>query len=295
MDRQEQLGKKIASLRKEKGMTQRELGEELNISYQAVSKWERGESYPDFDTISKMAKIFGVEISYFESADAGAVAEAEEEDDKPIGICKTCGRMITAAQAYMDTPYIKCNDCHAREERARAQQREKEEKERRYKEAWEREAIAKLLTKSIVWAIIASVLVLAGGIVTACTVKGMLVYGLVGGVVLSAFAFFFVTQLFWDGVVVDVAECGGNVIGEPGVIFSFDLDGFIFLIAIKILFAVLRFIVWFATLIFFGAIAALISPFTFFPALKRVKTEGTCDTMYIDPNAKPQTATGGEY
>ena len=85
MDRQEQLGKKIAALRKEKGMTQRELGEELNISYQAVSKWERGESYPDFDTISKMAKIFGVEISYFESSEEGEeeTTPPEEEDDKP--------------------------------------------------------------------------------------------------------------------------------------------------------------------------------------------------------------------
>ena len=43
-------GEKIASLRKAKGMTQAELGAELNVTFQAVSKWERGESYPDFAT-----------------------------------------------------------------------------------------------------------------------------------------------------------------------------------------------------------------------------------------------------
>lgn len=292
MDRQEQLGKKIAALRKESGMTQRELGEELNISYQAVSKWERGESYPDFDTISRMAKIFGVKLSYFESeAEVGdAVAEEEaEKEDKPIGVCKACGRMITAAQAYTQTPYIKCKDCHAREEKEKARVKEEQEKKKRYKEAWEREAVSKLLTKSFIWAGIASALILVIGIVTACSVNGAGLYGVIGGIVTAAFGFFFVAQLFWDGAVIDVAACGGKVIGEPGVIFTFDLDGFIFLIAIKILFAVLRFIIWLATIIFFGLIAALISPITFFPALKRVKTEGTCDTIYIDPADKPKT------
>lgn len=38
------VGKQIASLRKAKGLTQNQLGERLNISFQAVSKWERGDS-----------------------------------------------------------------------------------------------------------------------------------------------------------------------------------------------------------------------------------------------------------
>ena len=41
------VGKQIASLRKAKGLTQNQLGERLNISFQAVSKWERGEALPD--------------------------------------------------------------------------------------------------------------------------------------------------------------------------------------------------------------------------------------------------------
>ena len=38
------VGNQIAYLRKEKGLTQTELGERLNLSFQAVSKWERGVS-----------------------------------------------------------------------------------------------------------------------------------------------------------------------------------------------------------------------------------------------------------
>ena len=41
----EKLGEIIARLRKEKGMTQDDLAKELNISYQAVSKWENEDSF----------------------------------------------------------------------------------------------------------------------------------------------------------------------------------------------------------------------------------------------------------
>ena len=60
------IGAKIYALRKAKGVTQADLGEYLNISYQAVSKWERDEACPDFETISRIAKYFNVPIAYFE-------------------------------------------------------------------------------------------------------------------------------------------------------------------------------------------------------------------------------------
>ncbi len=41
------VGQQICSLRKAKGLTQADLGERLGVSFQAVSKWERGETLPD--------------------------------------------------------------------------------------------------------------------------------------------------------------------------------------------------------------------------------------------------------
>ena len=58
----EKLGEIIARLRKEKGMTQDDLAKELNISYQAVSKWENGISSPDISNIIALAQLFGVSI-----------------------------------------------------------------------------------------------------------------------------------------------------------------------------------------------------------------------------------------
>ena len=48
------LGKTLAELRKNAKMTQSELGEKLNISAQAISKWENGTSEPDLATIKKL-------------------------------------------------------------------------------------------------------------------------------------------------------------------------------------------------------------------------------------------------
>jgi ribosomal protein L7/L12 len=91
-----------------------------------------------------------------------------------------------------------------------------------------------------------------------------------GGLLLTVLGFTYISQLFWDGAVLDCTLAGGKVIGTPGVIFTFDLDGFIFLIAMKILFAVIKFIVWLFTVVVCALAAIVISPFTFIPALMRV-------------------------
>ena len=54
----------ITKLRKEKGLTQLELAKKLNITDKAVSKWERGLSYPDITSISALAKALDTDTSY---------------------------------------------------------------------------------------------------------------------------------------------------------------------------------------------------------------------------------------
>lgn len=56
------IGRKIAMLRKEKNLTQMELADMLNISYQAVSNWERGETMPDISKLPELAQIFNNSI-----------------------------------------------------------------------------------------------------------------------------------------------------------------------------------------------------------------------------------------
>ena len=63
------IGDKIKNKRKELNLTQEYLAKELNISRQAVSKWEKGLSEPSMDNLVKLSGIFGVDIKYFKNND----------------------------------------------------------------------------------------------------------------------------------------------------------------------------------------------------------------------------------
>lgn len=56
------LGKRIAALRREKGLKQDDLAEMLNVSPQAVSKWENDQSCPDISLLPDLARILGVTV-----------------------------------------------------------------------------------------------------------------------------------------------------------------------------------------------------------------------------------------
>ena len=59
---EKRIGEQIASLRKAKGLTQSQLGERLSISYQAVSKWERGEALPDVSTLLDLSNVLETSV-----------------------------------------------------------------------------------------------------------------------------------------------------------------------------------------------------------------------------------------
>ncbi len=58
------FGEKLQKLRREKGLSQDQLAEELNVSRQAVSKWERGEALPDTDMVVGLSELFSVSTDY---------------------------------------------------------------------------------------------------------------------------------------------------------------------------------------------------------------------------------------
>ena len=62
MDIKENLAQNLTRLRKAEGLTQAELAEKLNYSDKAVSKWERGESFPDLYVIKQLADFYCVTI-----------------------------------------------------------------------------------------------------------------------------------------------------------------------------------------------------------------------------------------
>ena len=68
------LGERIAGLRKEKGLTQEALGEQVGVTRQAVSKWEADRAVPDVNNCIAMSRVFGIPLAQ--------LLELEEEEEK---------------------------------------------------------------------------------------------------------------------------------------------------------------------------------------------------------------------
>ncbi len=73
------FGEKIQKLRKEAGLSQEELSYQLQVSRQAISKWERDNGYPETEKIIRMSKLFNVSLDYLLSdEDTKRTANSEE-------------------------------------------------------------------------------------------------------------------------------------------------------------------------------------------------------------------------
>lgn len=74
------LEERFAALRKERGLSQAEVAEELNVSRQAVSRWERGTSAPSTDNLMCLAKLYGVSLDHLVGDDTDDLPmDAEKE------------------------------------------------------------------------------------------------------------------------------------------------------------------------------------------------------------------------
>ncbi len=70
------LGKKLKSLRKERNISQEKLAKFLDVSFQAVSKWENSSTYPDIELLPEIARFFGITVD--------ELLQAEQIDEKKL-------------------------------------------------------------------------------------------------------------------------------------------------------------------------------------------------------------------
>ena len=69
------FGENLKALRQKRNLTQEKLAEFLNVSFQTISKWERGDTYPDISMLPEIALFFKVSVD-----DLLGVNKAENEE-----------------------------------------------------------------------------------------------------------------------------------------------------------------------------------------------------------------------
>ena len=78
------FGSFIKELRKEKNMTQKELADKIGLTDKAISKWERGLSFPDITMLSSLAEVFDVDVSEILNGERGKEKVSKEDIEKKI-------------------------------------------------------------------------------------------------------------------------------------------------------------------------------------------------------------------
>lgn len=90
------VGNLILNLRKEKNMTQKQLGDQMNISDKTISKWERGLGCPDVSLLGELSNILGINIEKILSGELDPKdADGGNMKKTKFYVCSTCGNIMT--------------------------------------------------------------------------------------------------------------------------------------------------------------------------------------------------------
>ena len=88
------LSEKLYKLRKNSGLSQEQLAEQLNVSRQAISKWEQGTAVPESEKLISISNYFGVTVDYLLKEDSegkmNTTAEVVEEPPKMMAGIVIC-------------------------------------------------------------------------------------------------------------------------------------------------------------------------------------------------------------
>lgn len=90
------IGEKIYNLRKQKGLSQEELGFEIDVSRQTVSKWESNAMQPNLDNIKNLCTVFNVSLNYFIDEDIASEVAADNGDIEEYQASESVNKKVNA-------------------------------------------------------------------------------------------------------------------------------------------------------------------------------------------------------
>ena len=284
------IGPKIKEFRNKAGLTQKDLADQLHVTYQAVSRWENGDAEPSIETLKEMCVILNCSIEDLFEMEKKEEPKGEEkitvvdkivvQEPKPIlGVCEQCNHPIyeatnlnrvnesfivrTGRTSHTETRQrVLCNGCN--EIRLLEEKRKEEQRKREIDATFKKRRI-----HSFIWPTIVALIFIAIGI--SSFVKGDVATGL-GCLGVGVLAYCFVATMILNNTFItdmwlEITSWG--FVKLPGIIFEFSFDGLIFLIAMKIIFFILGIILALLAAAFATLLAMALSIFVYPFALRK--------------------------
>ena len=296
------LGQKIKKARTEANLTQKDLADQLAVTFQTVSKWESDTNEPDLTTLRAIAKATNVKLEYLVSEEDDEPKEEEKEPvvapvvtppspepapapspeppvtktiiihQKEPHVCAYCKKDIPEDDLEMERVVVRPGgrghsteyaDNYYHKHCFAIVKKEREILERKQKQAHGKHA-RKLCFG---WGIAAGVVGLAGSLIAMLTAgQGVLHPAAAVGIAIAVgYALFADLYCILSGSYIgDVfSSVAGWSIHFPGIIFSWSIEGFAWLIVMKIFFAVAGFFIGVFVLLLAVAISAVLAAFSF--------------------------------
>lgn len=102
------IGEKLVVLRKEKGLTQLKLAEMMNVSRQAVSRWESGDTVPSTDNLKYLGDLYGVPLEYLLHDNAPELIHANLGlgKEKAVSVNEVKGKKRNIMLAFIATGIV---------------------------------------------------------------------------------------------------------------------------------------------------------------------------------------------
>ena len=248
------LSDNIRKLRIENNLTQKELADEIHVTSQAVSRWEKGDVEPSVDVISQMAEIFGVTIDEIvggpEKKPKPQVIKTVEkqvvvEQGKPVlAVCERCNKPI-----YKGEDIVRVNHTHSvgmrrsTETTTEVRCRSCDTKIKNKLHAMKVENGKSLKVKGFIFGGIFAAIVLL--ITLLAAPENPYVSKVFLTIFLTVGTFTFTSCMFFkNNFIEDIFETISlwGFVTFPGLITTLDLDGIIWLITVKLAFWILGYI-----------------------------------------------------
>ena len=285
------LGQKIKRLRIEKGLTQKDLADQVHVTFQTVSKWENDENEPDLNTIKTISKIFGVTTDYLINEEAEVQKEEKEVVPTSVEPQTTTVNVVhhyqlhTCARCHKEIPEnelvskgITRSERHGRTHRTvvvgtnyyhkacldliNKEQADLEEKKRKAKALRSKKLSFGWGIAGGTVALVASLLIFL--LVPACQENIHPALAVLFSVLISYGIFSMLYCIITGSYIGEVfVWCAGRSIRLPGIIFSWDIDGVVWAITMKLVLAVLGFLFGVFTLLFGIALSSALSMVSF--------------------------------
>ena len=270
------LGQKIKKLRTERNLTQKDLADQVHVAFQTVSKWENDENEPDIATLRELSKLFECSMDYLLSEEDNSDTKEVEKTQpvvapveqvvktviihqKELHVCEFCkkdipeddlameqictrsagrGRSAEFRQAYYHSACLEELN-KQRAEKLAKEKAERGSKNRKISFGWG-------IAGGTIALILSLFIFIMGG-------KGVIhpALGVLYSVLISYAVFAALYCIISGSYIGDVfVWCATLSVKFPGLIFTWNIEGFIWLIGMKILFMILGFIIGVFALLF---------------------------------------------